>query len=469
MPKVDLFSPGTARKVAFLIRSVWLFIALHCICLNAQTAADKGTTNATTTATGFSIETEMLTYNALESNSEAIACDITAYLNHTTARFTTPPPGEVCDVNAGSHTANVIVLPFDKTLITDFQVWRADMATMARLQNKASAFNCSTGPRKSAASTLLASTPAGPPLAIAQGVLGILSSEETNTSVGGNIQDLALMNAVARQLLSFKVPVTIPTSFSPYALAPIAESDSPYLSNLGRTLSAEACLSTLLGSGGADVDTDGIQSAIDEIDNFRSSLGDPAAHSSKGANTKNPVSSQTSSDTHAASTDTASTTKDTASNTKKPVQPNSHAGSNTSDQSTSGGIGAQPSASAAAHLSAVLLADGLAQALGVNPATGQIENMETQHILLLKALESGGSVQKVSNILGTRIRYSGGSVATYSLFTMDGSLECSGNVFDFGGSLKSKDFHTKLHDYRPDPASQMVFLRGGCRPDVQTK
>lgn len=96
---------------------------------------------------------------------------------------------------------------------------------------------------------------------------------------------------------------------------------------------------------------------------------------------------------------------------------------------------------AASHLPAVLFADGLAQALGVDPATGKIqENGVTQHILLLKALESGGSVSKYTNVLGTKVRFSGGFVGTYALFTTAGDLECSGNVYDFGGSIKAKNF-----------------------------
>jgi hypothetical protein len=84
-------------------------------------------------------------------------------------------------------------------------------------------------------------------------------------------------------------------------------------------------------------------------------------------------------------------------------------------------------------------------------------------VLLLKALESGGSVQRFTNVLGSRIRYSGGSVGTYALFSLDGALECSGNVYDYGGSFKSKDLQRRLHDYKEDPGQQVLFQRGSCR------
>jgi hypothetical protein len=113
----------------------------------------------------------------------------------------------------------------------------------------------------------------------------------------------------------------------------------------------------------------------------------------------------------------------------------------------------------------------LAAKLGVIPATGTLppDDEATIHILLVKALESGGSVTRVSNLFGTTIHYSGGSVATYALFTMDGALECSGNVHEYGGSFNAKDFQEALRRYNPDPAKQMVFLHRSCHRPAQTR
>jgi hypothetical protein len=105
----------------------------------------------------------------------------------------------------------------------------------------------------------------------------------------------------------------------------------------------------------------------------------------------------------------------------------------------------------------------LARALGVDPATGKLpENGVSQHILLLKALESGGSVTRNTNVLGTKVRFSGGFVGTYALFTTAGDLECSGNVYDFGGSIKAKNFQRDADKFKPDPSKQMIFQRGSC-------
>jgi len=59
--------------------------------------------------------------------------------------------------------------------------------------------------------------------------------------------------------------------------------------------------------------------------------------------------------------------------------------------------------------------------------------------------------------------YSGGSVGTYALFDLNGQLECSGNVYDYAGSITSENFLKHLHSYVPDPAAQVIFQRGACR------
>src|ERR1035438_9953407 len=64
--------------------------------------APKPAASTSNTASGFSIETEMLTYRALEPNGEAIACDIAAYLYGTKPDFKSLPQGAIC--NVGSTT-----------------------------------------------------------------------------------------------------------------------------------------------------------------------------------------------------------------------------------------------------------------------------------------------------------------------------------------------------------------------------
>jgi hypothetical protein len=101
--------------------------------------------------------------------------------------------------------------------------------------------------------------------------------------------------------------------------------------------------------------------------------------------------------------------------------------------------------------------------LGADPATGNIPASAPQHLLMVKALESGGSVNHSSNIFGTKMSYSGGSVGTYALFGLNGELECSGNVYDYAGPIASADFQKHLQGYKPDPGAQVIFQRGACK------
>jgi hypothetical protein len=367
-------------------------------------------------------------------------------VNGTNADFKNPSSGSVCEVKAGANKATVVLLPFDSSEFADFQIWRADMASMDRLQNKADGLGCPTKPAMSskgatsAASAAISLSPAGPALSVAQGVLAMLAKEESTTSVGGTIHDLVFMDGIGRELQELGVPVVMPSAYTPYSLTSLEESDSPFLKSLARTMTARGCLEGLKAkTKESDQTTDTarpymIQRMISDIDAYLGTLSDGGSSAPKG--TKAPAA--------------------------KP------AGGSLSDQNPDGTQSPEvtTAAPASSHLSAVLLADGLAAKLGVEPDTGTLspEDSASLHILLVKALESGGSVNRYSNILGTKISYSGGSVGTYALFSIEGDLECSGNVYEYGGSIKGKRFQEQLRGYVPDPAKQMVFLRHSCRP-----
>src|ERR1700722_9133536 len=121
------------------------FLLLPTLSLHAQSASAKPASTPDSSS-GFSIESEMLTYRALESNSEAIACDVAAYLNGVTATFTSSSAGSLCSVTAaGNSKTSVIVLPFDTGLIDGFQLWRTDMEIMHELRHRAVSY-CTAAP-----------------------------------------------------------------------------------------------------------------------------------------------------------------------------------------------------------------------------------------------------------------------------------------------------------------------------------
>ncbi len=121
-----------------------------------------------------------------------------------------------------------------------------------------------------------------------------------------------------------------------------------------------------------------------------------------------------------------------------------------------------PASGGVPPIAAVLAADGLAQEIGVQDDGSLKADSIWQHVLLLKALESGGSLITHSNIFGSKVFFTGGAVATYTLFTMKGRLSCSGNVFDYGGYLRAEKFNGAFRNPDIDPTRQLLLLRGGC-------
>ena len=101
----------------------------------------------------------------------------------------------------------------------------------------------------------------------AQGVLGLLASEEVTSPVTGTIQDQAFMNGVGRQLRALKL-----AGHHAHGLPPLTRSEpldydhSPFLASLLRILKAEGCLKGLQANDGGDNQTrkDAISDAISE-------------------------------------------------------------------------------------------------------------------------------------------------------------------------------------------------------------
>jgi hypothetical protein len=406
-----------------------------------QTASAKPAAAVTNTASGFSIETEMLTYRALESNGEAIACDVAAYLYGTRTDFKKVPTGAICNVGSSNGPSNigVVILPFDRNAFADFQIWRSDMQTMAEFEQRGNTA-CNATPKAeqlgtelskpsdvtsrgltpssataSSATLALGMLPGGNILSATSGVLGLFASSHEASPVGGTIEDQAFMDNVSRELRTVNISVMMPSVYTPYGLTSVDPARSPFFIALDKLLHTRDCLVRAKGENDPDVKSiDGFLAVLSGPTTTPKTLGNPSAGTSAAA-------------------------AGTASNA----------------------AAAQPATSS--HLEAILSADGLAQRLGVDPATGKIPDNAPQHLLLIKALESGGSVNRTSNIFGTKMSYSGGSVGTYALFDLNGQLECSGNVFDYAGSISGKHFQKQLHAYMPDPAAQVIFQRGSCR------
>jgi hypothetical protein len=96
-------------------------------------------------------------------------------------------------------------------------------------------------------------------------------------------------------------------------------------------------------------------------------------------------------------------------------------------------------------LQQILPADLLVQALGTEVLTA-----DNVHFLEVHALESGGSLlTKTTSILGNSfasLHFSGGSVATFTLFNTEGAAECSGFAVSYLGYVKPEDMVSVLNE-----------------------
>jgi hypothetical protein len=138
----------------------------------------------------------------------------------------------------------VVIVSSTTTVFSDFQMWRADMASMNALELRANKFCPPTpaAPKTRGLPSLAAATPEGQMLPMAKEVLGMFGSSESISPVTGTIHDQALMNGVARQLKALNIAVLVPEIYSPYALGGTDAGSSPFLSNLAKLIAMRSCL-----------------------------------------------------------------------------------------------------------------------------------------------------------------------------------------------------------------------------------
>jgi hypothetical protein len=374
---------------------------------------------------GFSIETEMLTYKSIEADSEVLACEIARYLGAAAAGS---PNAPCTSTSTAGNGTGVVIMSSSSTILADFQLWRADMAAMNTLELRAEK-PCGVQPSAARPPStmgvpLLSATPVGQAVPLLEGILGAFATNQSVSPVTGTVHDQALMNEVARQLRALNVSVLVPETYSPFALGGTNYADSPFLASFSKLLNTRAtCLQAEQGASAPQKSE--IDSIIAGINQFMTLVTGAAPPSSGGQTNK---------------------TED-----KNPPAPNPTPAET------------QPS-EPASHIGSLLAADGLARGIGVDLDGSMPSSSPWQHILWLKALESGGSVTKEGNIFGSKVSFSGGAVVTYALFNLDGNLDCSGNVYDFAGFIPAKQFREAFLKLETDPTRQLPASPGSCSP-----
>jgi hypothetical protein len=217
---------------------------------SAAPATSENAAAPAKSATGpFAIETEIIAYKSLESDSEAIACDTAGFLFSPESRALVPngpnpvskdrakPPQPVagaCSSAPSGSPTGVVILSSAGATLTNFQAWRADMVAIKALQAQANA-ECpaqdTTGVRTLGIPGASIPTPSD-----IEGLLALFATNESAIGNTGTIQDQALANGVARQLRALNVSVLLPDSFAPFSLGGTDATKSPLLKSLADPL-----------------------------------------------------------------------------------------------------------------------------------------------------------------------------------------------------------------------------------------
>jgi hypothetical protein len=384
---------------------------------SSSTAPSQGSGDASdSNPEGFAIESEMLTYTAMDSEATALTCGIGHSLGAADAS---------CNAQAiNGPPVGVVVISGDSDALSEFQLWRTDISTMDMLTLRADHY-CAPS-----ASTRAATTLGGTILSMfpesqaAEFAASLLSATAETKPLEGNILDRTLVNDVAGHLRALGMDVVIPDSYMPYSLTTIDANHSPFLTKYVALIKARSCVVPspkdegsetpaaepgTAGSGGTDAHADADKQAIkDAIDAYLKSLTEPDVF-----------------------------------DTPKPP----------------GGAPPDAQAPVISHLNAVLRADGLAQELDAASPDARSGANGIWYVLSLKALESGGTLLKSGNaIKGTKTSYSGGAVGTYALFRLNGDVTCSGVFFNY----EPPTLTAKIPALLTTPGAAGGKVVGGC-------
>ncbi len=363
---------------------------------------------------GFAIESEMLTYTAMDSEAIALSCGIGRNVGAADSACT---PQAISGPPVG-----VVVVAGDSSALSEFQLWRTDISTMDMLTLRANHYCAPSASTRAA--TSLAGTIMGmfPESQAAEFAASLLSATAETKPLEGNILDQTLVDDVSGHLRSLGIDVVIPDNYMPYSLSAIDANHSPFLTKYVALINARNCVSpkanadaspaaepAAAGTGESDAHANADKHAIaDAIDSFLKSLTEPDVFDAP----------------------------------KPPA-------------------GAPPQAQAPviSHLNAVLRADGLAQELDAASPDARSGANGVWYVLSLKALESGGTLMKSGNgITGTKTSYSGGAVGTYALFHLNGNIACSGVFFNY----EPPTLTAKIPALLTNPAAAGGKLVGGC-------
>jgi hypothetical protein len=413
------------KRIAGTTRCGILTFAVVAVCgavaqAQSQPAAGQDSASSQPAKPGFAIESEMLTYSAMDAEGGAVACGVAQNLGAA--------DGKCAPRGAVSNAPGVVIVTGDSSAVAQFQLWRSDLSTMDILTARANRY-CPQQSQRGLISSLesaLSGFPVGEAMSVAK---ALFTTTSVTTVLGGDILDQTMMNDIAGHLRADGVQVVIPDTYMPHSLVTVNEARSPFLSKFLALMNARGCVDVKAAAEAAqpakpaagaaatdrqsEVTTDRDKESIARgIDAYLESLTEPASATSAHAQ---------------------SSGEPTA--TQAPV---------------------------VSHLNAVMRADGLAQEMGFDASSSNAGDNSPWDVLWLKALESGGDEVASDNMIkGSKTNYTGGSVGTYALFHLNGELECSGVFYNLTGPMLLTDIPKLVDGTTPVTAGRLV---GGCAP-----
>lgn len=425
-----------------LVRALWCPLACFVLTLaggaalvgscGAQSKPDADENKSGSTRPGFAIESEMLTYSAMDAEGSQLACGIARNVGAA---------DEGCNPRGtGGAGPGVVVVSNGSSAMAEFQLWRTDISTMEMLTLRANHYcSQSRGGLIDTLESVASMIPEGQAIQLAQ---ALLTTTVETAPVEGDILDQTLVNNVGGHLKGLGVSVVIPDLYMPRSLTAIDQAHSPFLTAFVALVKARTCVAPALKER-------------EKVEEKRlPGVGAAAGGEACPPGTDKAADLVTETDklsiAHAIDGFMDSLTRPVSGGTAKTEE---------------GAAAAAPPASSISHLSAVLRADGLAQALDSAAPDGRSGANSNWYVLWLKALESGGTFMKSGNaILGTKTSYSGGSVGTYSLFKLDGNLACSGVFYNYSGPVLTTAIPKLLQNPQPMQGGKLV---GGCGPTLR--
>ena len=151
---------------------------------------------------GFAIESEMLTYSAMDAEGATMACGVARNLGAADEKCA--PRG------AMSNAPGVVIVSGDSSALAEFQLWRSDISTMDILTRRANRYCPQQNQRGliSSIESMLSGFPVGQAMSVAK---ALLTTTSVTTPLGGDILDQTLMNDIAGHLRAVGVPSSFRT------------------------------------------------------------------------------------------------------------------------------------------------------------------------------------------------------------------------------------------------------------------